>query len=69
MRFSIAPLLIFNDAVPPAARDALRAATFGPAKERVARLESAARAIYLATDLDCREAREIVGLDAGPSCG
>jgi plasmid stability protein len=69
MGLSITPLLIHSEAVPPEARDALKSAFLGPQETRRAQLETAARAIFLSTDLDCREAREIVGLDSSGSCG
>jgi hypothetical protein len=63
MALALANLLIHNDAVPSEARKALRAATLGPAESRRAQLESAARVLYLEAGLNCREAREIVGLE------
>jgi hypothetical protein len=69
MGLSIAPLLIHDDAVPPAAREALKAATSGPVERRTAALESAARVLYRETDLDCGEVRDLIGLPAPKSCG
>jgi hypothetical protein len=68
MGFTFAPLLIFNEAVPERARDALKAAVRAPHHQRKAMLESAARVLYLETDLDCLDAREIVGLDDSREC-
>lgn len=68
MGFSIAPLLIHNEGIPLAARRALEAATFGPVEDRTAQLETAARAIYAETDLNCTDVREIVGLDTCGGC-
>jgi hypothetical protein len=65
MPFSLAPLLIHDPAVPPRAREALRASTWGPAEDREKALELAARVIYHETDLDCAEARDLVGLERG----
>jgi hypothetical protein len=65
MSFSVAPLLIHSDAVPPAVRQALRAAHDGPTRERGRHLESAARILHRDLALDCGEARELVGLAPG----
>jgi hypothetical protein len=69
MSFSIAPLLLHRDDVPATVRHALRAANDGPPDERTPHLESAARFLYRARelDLDCGDARELVGL-ASPGC-
>jgi hypothetical protein len=69
MAFSIAPLLVHSQMVPPAARDALRAASLAPVEQRVRELESAARVLYHEAGLDCRDAREVVGLNSGGCCG
>jgi hypothetical protein len=69
MAFSVAPLLLFSEGVPGAARAALVAASRLPPERRAGELESAARALYAETDLDCCEVRELVGLPPGPSCG
>jgi len=66
--FSLAPLLVHSEAVPPAAREALRAAIVASPDRRDAELESAARILYTDTELDCRDARELVGL-SGCECG
>ncbi len=68
MGFTMAPLLINSDAVPPAAREALRLAFQGPEEHRTARLESAAQVLYRETELDCGEARDLVGLPSAGSC-
>ena len=68
MAFTLAPLLIHHESVPQEARDALRAASIAPPERRIEELESAARILYRDTDLECRDVRELVGLDAGP-CG
>jgi hypothetical protein len=66
MSFSITPLLLHSDAVPLRARAALRAAFASPPAERSPHLESAARILYQESNLDCGDARELVGL---PSTG
>jgi len=68
MAFSLAPLLIHSESIPAKAREALRAATSAPIEHRASALESAARVLYTETALDCRDAREIVGLASG-GCG
>lgn len=68
MVFSMASLLIHSEAVPTEARAALVAATREPPERREAALESAARILYRETDLDCGEARDLVGLPPG-TCG
>jgi hypothetical protein len=67
MRLSVAPLLIHSDAVPASARQALRAAHDAPTRERDRHLESAALILHRELALDCRDARELVGLSQG-SC-
>jgi hypothetical protein len=62
MSFTMAPLLMHSDEVPPAARAALRAAYDVPAERRIELLESAARILYEETDLDCRDIHELVGI-------
>jgi hypothetical protein len=68
MGFTLAPLLMHSEFVPPKAREALRAASYGPSAQRIPQLESAARILYLEASLDCRDAREIVGLDGCAPC-
>jgi hypothetical protein len=64
MSFSVAPLLLDSDSVPPGARRALRDAYDGPPAERVAHLEAAARVLHFELGLDCTDALELVGLPA-----
>jgi hypothetical protein len=64
MSLSMLSLLMFEDDVPAAARAALQAATEAPADRRRSLLEAAAHALYREADLDCADARELVGLDA-----
>ena len=68
MSFDISPLLIHSDDVPPQAKVALLAAQSAPREDREQLLETAARALYWTTPLQCGEARELVGLAPG-SCG
>ncbi len=68
MGFSLAALLIHSQMVPQAARDALREASQAPAEQKVRQLESAARVLYREAGLDCRDAREVVGLNSYGSC-
>jgi hypothetical protein len=62
MSLSLLPLLIFEDDVPPRARAALRQATLAPAGERQMYLEVAARELNREANIDCADARELVGL-------
>ena len=67
MSFSVAPLLLDSDSVPLPARRALRYAYELPPPERAPHLEAAARVLHRELGLDCRDARELVGLPApGP---
>jgi hypothetical protein len=68
MGFSLAALLIHSQMVPEAARDALRAATTAPAELRMQSLESAARVLHREAGIDCRDAREVVGLNGHGGC-
>ena len=68
MAFSLAPLLIHSDSIPPSAREALRSASIAPAEHRKSALASAARILYSETSIDCRDAMEIVGLQGGCGC-
>jgi len=62
MGLNLSELLIHSEAVPRRARDALRAANLGPPEQRKAELESAARILLRETDLDWRDARDLLGL-------
>lgn len=68
MRFSVAPLLLHSEHIPVTARHALRAAYEGPFEERKRHLESVARILHRELQLDCDDARELVGLTAGGDC-
>jgi len=62
MGLSLVTLLLYDDDVPPSARAALWEANDAPADERQRYLEIAAQALYREANLDCAEARELVGL-------
>jgi hypothetical protein len=68
MSFSVAPLLLHFEHVPLIARHALRAAYEAPVEERTFHLEFAARILHHELDLNCIDARELVGLAAEGSC-
>ncbi len=68
MSFSMAHVLIHSEHVPAEARDALKAAHAAPPERQGALLASAARILYRGTDLECSDARELVGLPEG-TCG
>jgi hypothetical protein len=68
MNFSLAPLLLHGDDVPVIARRALRDAYDAPLEERTLHLESAARILHRELDLDCSDARELVGLSTAGTC-
>jgi len=70
MSFPVAPLLLHTDQVPATARQALRAAYDAPLEQRTPYLESAARILHRdgELDLDCLDARELVGLSPEGSC-
>ena len=63
MSISMASLLMHSDMVPDEARAAFRAAYEALPEHRTERLESAARVLHEATDLECSDIRELVGLD------
>jgi hypothetical protein len=63
--YSLASILMHSEAVPEVAREALRVASIAPPELRTAELERAASVLYNHTDLECRDVRELVGLEAG----
>jgi hypothetical protein len=65
----MAPILLHSTAVPEAAREALRIALFGPPETRRDALLSAARVLHRDADIECDDARALVGLDENGSCG
>jgi len=62
MTLSLLPLLLHESDVPVVARAALRRASVVPAVRRRAYLELAARSLSRDAELDCEDARELVGL-------
>jgi len=68
MAFSLATLLIHSEAVPVKAREALRAVSTAPVEQRKSALRSAARLLHSETSIDCGDALELVGLQAGCGC-
>jgi hypothetical protein len=68
MSLSVASLLLHDDDVPAAVRAALRDAYAAPEEQRTPLLELAARALYREAELECDDARELVGLPDGV-CG
>jgi hypothetical protein len=61
-------LLVHHEAVPLAAREALRAAAAGHPDARLALLERAAGILYRDAGMECRDARELVDLSPA-RCG
>ncbi len=68
MGITMAPLLMHSPDVPHAAKEALRLAMLAPVEHRDAHLELAAHVLYRETDLDCAEARDLVGLPTSGDC-
>lgn len=64
----IANLLLHHEDVPMTARDALATALHGPVEQRCENLLEAAIILHRELGLDCRDARELVGLEAR-GCG
>jgi hypothetical protein len=62
MSLEITRLLLHSDDVPPDARAALRDAYNAPVAEREAHLMTAARILHREVELECSDARELVGL-------
>ena len=62
---SMARLLINSHDVPDAARDELRAAFAAEPERRADHLAAAARVIHAELELECGDARELVGLAPG----
>jgi hypothetical protein len=62
MSLSVTSLLLHSYDVPSSARSALEAARAVPAEQRRPHLEAAARALHREIDLDCADAKELVGL-------
>lgn len=68
MSFSVGRLLIHSEAVPQAAREALRGAYAGGPEGLEARLEKAAKILHRETGLACGDVRELVGLSSDGPC-
>jgi hypothetical protein len=68
MSFSVTPLLLHSENVPATARRALRVAYEASIEDRTPLLESAARILHHELDLDCHDARELVGLPTAGNC-
>jgi hypothetical protein len=62
MSLTISSLLAHDERVPPAARDALKAAPSASPERRAELLESAARILHQEAGVDCSDARELVDL-------
>jgi hypothetical protein len=62
MSYTLVPLLMHSEQVPPSARDALKAAYAVGPDERAEMLHSAARILRDETGLECRDVLELVGL-------
>ena len=69
MSLSFAPLLLYTESIPAVARRALLAAQQSSLEERTPHLEVAARSLHRELELDCEDARELVGLSDAGSCG
>ena len=65
MAISLAPLLVHTADIPAGARTAIRDALDAPDDDRERLLETAARILHHEAELDCADARELVGLPAG----
>ena len=65
MSFSMAPLLMHSPDLPSSIRDELRAAYAAQPAQRADHLVAAARIIHAELDLECGDARELVGLPPG----
>lgn len=68
MAFSITRLLLHSNSVPQEARDALRSAFESEPEHKEAWLQRALGLLYDTTDLDCSDARELVGLEPSGNC-
>jgi hypothetical protein len=68
MSLSMTSILMHSEQVPAEARDAIRAAHEAAPEQRGAQLVSAARILHQEMGLDCRDARELVGLPPEGDC-
>jgi hypothetical protein len=65
MSFKMSLLLIHDEHLPAAARDALEAAHRGAPELRLTLLESAAQILHDEAGVECSDARELVDLEPG----
>ena len=68
MSFSMVPLLAHSPHVPERARSALRAALGSSPGQRRHLLETAVRILHRESNVDCADARELVGLPSPGAC-
>ena len=66
--FTLVPLLLHSEAVPQAARDALRSSISATPEQRDSDLLVAARVLHDEVALDCSDARVLVGLSEHGCC-
>lgn len=66
MKFSMGPLLMHSSDVPTEVREALQAAYAAEPEAQHELLSQAASLLYRATDLECSDVRELVGLRSAP---
>ena len=64
--YSMASLLLHEVAVSAPVRLAVKAAMDGPISERMERLRSAARMLYLETGLACEDVKELLDIEDRP---
>ncbi len=64
--YSMASLILHEVSVPAPVRVAVKAAMDGPIDERRERLRSAARMLFLETDLECSDVKELLDLESSP---
>jgi hypothetical protein len=62
------PLLMHSPDIPEQVREQLRAAYLAGPDQRAEQLYSAARSIHEELDVECEDARELVGLPPAPGC-
>jgi hypothetical protein len=64
MKFSMGPLLIHSTDIPATVREALQAAYAAEPEDQEDLLAQAAKLLHRATDLECADVKELVGLSA-----
>lgn len=62
MKFSMGPLLIHSADIPATVREALQAAYAAEPDAQEDLLAQAAKLLHRATDLECADVRELIGL-------